>query len=53
MHSWLENYAYKVGLSAFPFILSIACLVLVTGVLIALQTLKMALTSPVKSLRTE
>lgn len=53
MHDWLGNYAYRIDLSLFPFVICIACLVLITGLLILLQTLKTAMMSPVQSLRSE
>jgi len=53
MHSWLNGYAYRVTITSYPFILSIAILLLVTVSLITIQTIKAAISSPVKSLRTE
>jgi putative ABC transport system permease protein len=53
MHHWLQNYAYRIGITAQPFIISIACLGLITAVLICIQTIKAATANPVKSLRTE
>jgi len=53
MHNWLNAYAYRINISALPFASSILLLSMVTVVLIALQTLKAAVSSPVKSLRTE
>jgi putative ABC transport system permease protein len=53
MQKWLSDYAYRIGITAQPFIWSILGLGLVTGALIFLQTIKAALMNPVKSLRTE
>ena len=53
MNSWLQEYAYRVQIGVMPFIISILCLGLITTLLICLQTIKAALTNPVKSLRTE
>jgi putative ABC transport system permease protein len=53
MHSWLNGYVYRISITGYPFILSIAALTLVTASLITVQTIKAALNNPVKSLRTE
>lgn len=53
MKKWLSDYAYRVDMTASPFIVSIGLLGIVTALLIAAQTIKTALANPVKSLRTE
>lgn len=53
MHKWLNGYAYKISLTPVPFAIAIVALILVTSVLIGLQTVKAALANPVKSLRAE
>lgn len=53
MHNWLQAYAYRIEITATPFIVSVVLLALITGVLICLQTIKAANANPVKSLRTE
>ena len=53
MHNWLSGYVYKVTITPYPFILSLALLALATVILVTVQTIKAALRSPVKSLRTE
>lgn len=53
MHNWLQAYAYRIDITAMPFVVSIGLLALITGVLISLQTVKAANANPVKSLRTE
>jgi ABC-type antimicrobial peptide transport system permease subunit len=53
MQKWLQEYAYRIDITAMPFIVSILLLALVTGVLIGMQTFKAANTNPIKSLRTE
>ncbi len=53
MKQWLNNYEYRVNITAPIFIGSIAALALVTTSLILFQTIKAALVNPVKSLRTE
>lgn len=53
MSSWLSDYAYRVTIGLNPFMAAIVCLTLVTAILIAIQTIKAGLDSPVKSLRSE
>nr|WP_294794383.1 ABC transporter permease [uncultured Mucilaginibacter sp.] len=53
MSSWLNGYAHKIPLNVLPFGISVLSLLIITTVLIALQTMKAALANPVKSLRTE
>ncbi len=53
MKAWLSDYAYRVDLTAKPFIVSIAALAIITFILIVLQTIRTGLANPVKSLRTE
>jgi ABC-type antimicrobial peptide transport system permease subunit len=50
---WLNNYFYRINISALPFILSLAVIALLTVLLIVLQTMRAARANPVKSLRTE
>jgi putative ABC transport system permease protein len=51
MQRWLQGYAYRVNITMMPFIVSVGILMLMTVVLIILQTTKAALTKPVESLR--
>lgn len=53
MKQWLSDYAYRVDITAQPFVWSLAGLGCVTGLLIFFQTIKTALMNPVKSLRAE
>ena len=53
MHGWLNGYAYRVQLTALPFVLAVSLLGIVTALLITGQTIKVANANPVKSLRTE
>ncbi len=53
MHNWLQGYAYRINITATPFIISIVCLGLITALVICLQSIKAAIANPVKSLRTE
>lgn len=53
MNNWLQNYAYRIHITATPFIVAMVILALITALLICAQTIKSALLSPVKNLRTE
>ncbi|MEO6001315.1 MAG: FtsX-like permease family protein [Chitinophagaceae bacterium] len=53
MKNWLNDYAYRIDITATPFMISIIGLGFVTSILIILQTIKTALANPVESLRTE
>lgn len=53
MQGWLSDYAYRITLTAQPFVIAIAGLALITILLIVLQTIKAGIANPVKSLRTE
>lgn len=53
MHQWLNDYAYKIAITINPFMMAIVGLTAVTAILISIQTVKAALNSPVKSLRSE
>jgi len=53
MQKWLAGYAYRIELTALPFMIAVLVLGVLTGVLITLQTIKTALANPVKSLRSE
>jgi ABC-type antimicrobial peptide transport system permease subunit len=53
MNNWLQNYAYRIPITATPFIIAVVVLALITALLICVQIIKSALLSPVKNLRTE
>jgi putative ABC transport system permease protein len=53
MQKWLSDYAYKIPVSASPFLLSVTLLTLITALVITLQTIKAAFANPSQSLRSE
>ena len=53
MHRWLQDYAYRVNITADVFLLAGGALLLVTLLTVGVQSLKAALVNPIKSLRTE
>ncbi|MDQ3276706.1 MAG: ABC transporter permease, partial [Bacteroidota bacterium] len=53
MRQWLNDYAYRVQLTYLPFLISIAVILLISALLISLQTSRIAMENPARSLRTE
>jgi len=53
MSRWLENFAYRIELGPWLFILAGAAALLIALVTVSLQSIRAALANPVKSLRTE
>jgi putative ABC transport system permease protein len=53
MHSWLDNFAFRINITVWVFILAIACSVAIAWITVGYKSIRAAMTSPVKSLRTE
>jgi putative ABC transport system permease protein len=53
MHSWLQAFAYRVNLSWWVFVAAGVIAVVIAFATISIQSVKAALTNPVKSLRSE
>jgi len=53
MHSWLQGFAYRVGLSWWIFVLAWVISLFITLVTIGVQAVRAASTNPVKVLRSE
>ncbi len=53
MNKWLENFAYRTGISWWIFLLAGSLMIVIALCTLALQTIKAAIANPVKSLRTE
>jgi len=53
MHNWLEDFAYKIDISWWVFILAGVLALLIALFTISFQAIKAAIANPVKSLRTE
>jgi hypothetical protein len=53
MNGWLEKYEYRVNISIWLFGIVGALILLLTLIVVGLNTLRAALANPVKSLRTE
>ncbi|MGX5818360.1 ABC transporter permease [Chitinophaga lutea] len=53
MGAWLEEYAYRISINVWVFVLAGLMAMLVAAVTISFQTIRAALMNPVRSLRTE
>ncbi len=53
VHTWLQDYAYRINISWWIFLLAVVIAVLIALVTISFQAIKAAIANPVKSLRTE
>ena len=50
---WLQSFAYRINISPFVFVITALTVMLITILTISFQTIKAAVASPVKSLRSE
>jgi ABC-type antimicrobial peptide transport system permease subunit len=53
MTNWLNDYAYRINLTAQPFLLPLLILGMITTLIITIQILKAASDNPAKSIRIE
>ncbi|MFT3705605.1 MAG: ABC transporter permease [Agriterribacter sp.] len=53
MSNWLNGFAYRIHISPFVFIIVAAAVIVLTLFTISFQSIKAAITNPVKALRTE
>jgi ABC-type antimicrobial peptide transport system permease subunit len=53
MHNWLNNFAYRISLSAKFFAIAIICSILIAWLSVGFKAIRAALVNPVKSLRSE
>jgi putative ABC transport system permease protein len=53
MNRWLQNFAYRINMTVWPFILSTSLAVLLAIITISYQIIKTALANPVDALRYE
>jgi ABC-type antimicrobial peptide transport system permease subunit len=53
MHVWLQDFAYRIGISPWTFLLSGLAAILIALATVSFQAIKAALANPVKSLRSE
>jgi len=53
MNKWLEDFAYRIRLEWWMFVLAGIISFIIAMVTLSFQAIKAAITNPVKSLRTE
>jgi putative ABC transport system permease protein len=53
VRKWLDNFAYKIDLDVWVFLMAGSMILLITIFTIGYQAIKAAVANPVKSLRTE
>jgi putative ABC transport system permease protein len=53
VNKWLQDFAYRINISWWVFVLAALVAALIALVTVSLQAVKAALTNPVKSLRSE
>jgi putative ABC transport system permease protein len=53
MHSWLADFAYRVDIGWWVFVVAGISALLIALLTISFQSIKAAIANPVKSLRTE
>jgi putative ABC transport system permease protein len=53
MHSWLQNYKYRIEISWWIFLIAGIAAVFIALITVSFQAIKAAVANPVKSLRTE
>jgi predicted lysophospholipase L1 biosynthesis ABC-type transport system permease subunit len=53
MHIWLNDFAYRINIGAWVFIIAIAASASIAWITVGYKALRAALANPIKSLRTE
>jgi predicted permease len=53
MYKWLQNYTYRIQLSAYIFLLAMIGSIVIAWITVGQRAIKAAMANPVKSLRTE
>ena len=53
MSKWLEDFAYRINISIWVFVVAGICAIAIALLTISFQSIKAALANPVKSLRSE
>jgi putative ABC transport system permease protein len=53
MHNWLQQYAYRINISWWIYAAAAGMVIIIALITISIQSIKAAVTNPVKSLRTE
>lgn len=53
MHSWLQNFPYRIDIEWWVFLVALIIAIVIALLIITLQTTRVAMMKPVKSIRTE
>jgi putative ABC transport system permease protein len=53
MHSWLQDFAYRISIQWWVFIIAAVAAALIALITVGMQAIKAAMANPVKSLRSE
>lgn len=53
LNGWLSNFAYKIDLAWWMFIIPVVAAILIAGLTIGAQAIRAAITNPIQSLRSE
>jgi putative ABC transport system permease protein len=53
MNNWLRSFAYRITISVYVFLIAGLSVILITLLTVSFQSIKAAISNPVKSLRTE
>jgi putative ABC transport system permease protein len=53
MYNWLQNFAYRIDIQWWVFLVAALIALLIALITISFQAIKAAIANPVKSLRTE
>lgn len=53
MHVWLQDFAYRIGVSWWVFVIAIMLALIIAFATVSFQAIKAAIANPVKSLRSE
>jgi putative ABC transport system permease protein len=51
MTAWLENFAYRISISAWHYVLAFGLVLLVSSITVAFQSIKVSVVNPVRYLR--
>ena len=53
INTWLQNFAYRIEIEWWVFIITVLITLLAVGLTVSMQTIKTAIKNPIESLRTE
>ena len=53
MSRWLERFAFRLDIQPWPFVVALAVVLFIALATVSLQSLRVATTDPVKTLRAE